>query len=207
MTHVETEREERTVMIVINCIRIKRLLQEKGLSVDTLQDRFILRSHDTDLRLNQILHNSFYKDKMLDAFVYEIARELDVSVDYLYGWVEEPYRFIPQLSDSVAKQKEILRLLNKYVVEQGLERKNTNILAAETDLDREIFDYIYSSHTDWSHIITTSYYIIAKLSVRFDFNFYTVMNYLLDGEEYPEQEELVRYYSQIYEKEYGIKTI
>ena len=173
-----------------------------------LNDKFIMRSHDTDYRLNQIVHNSFCKDRRLDSFVYEIARELDVSVDYLYGWVEEPLRFVPQKSNNtIQKQGEILRLLNKYTLEQEIEKRNTNVLAAETNIDREVFEYLFSQETDWSYTITTSYYILAMLAIRFDFNLYTVMSYLLDAEEYADQDELVRYYGQVFERDYGIRAV
>lgn len=194
-------------MITINCLRIKKLLKEKDMIIDDLKDIFILRSHDTEMRLNSILHNSFVKDKYLDTFVYEIARELNVCVDYLYGWIDEPMKFISQDTNSNNKQLEIIRLIDKYCIEQGIERKNTNILAYESNIDREIFEYLYSGNKDWSYTITTSYEIISKLAIRFNFNFYTVMVFLLDGESNDEREQICISLGRKFENEYGIKTI
>lgn len=195
-------------MIIINCIRIKKLLQQQNKSIEDLRNIFILHSHDTDSRLNDILHNSFVKDRYLDTFVYEIARELNVCVDYLYGWVDDPLRFIEQKNQDVNnKQMELLRLLNKYCNELGIERKNTNILAYETNVDREVFDYMYSGNRDWAWTISTSYYIISKWSLRFNFNYYTVLAFLIDAEEDSVQEQNARYLGKYFEEEYQIKTI
>lgn len=197
-------------MIAINSLRIKELLRNEGKEIDYLDDKFVMRTHDTDARLAALKYNNIAKDKYLDSFVYEIARELNVSIDYIYGWSDIKGKFIPQKSkvdDAINKQKEIIRLVNKYCRDQNIERKNTNILANETDIDREVFEYMFSGNTDWAYALTTSYHIISKLAKRFDFNFYTVLIFLLDTEEDIQQEQLAKELSLRYEKEYNIVTV
>jgi hypothetical protein len=98
--------------------------------------------------------------------------------------------------------------VNKYCIENNIDRKNTNILAYKTDIDREVFDNLFNNSREAGWWTTTSYYIISRLAVAFDFNFYTVMAYMLQAED---EDGVGKAYtlhlSQRFEDEFHIKTI
>ena len=191
-------------MITINAIRLRRILEQKNKTLDDLKNIFILRSYATDMRLSRLSHTS--TDNLYpDAFIYEIARELNVSVDYLLGWDESPGFFVELHSKPKDKLFELQRLLLKYCTEQKIEKKNTNVLAFKTGLDRDVIRYIMEMEEHSAWWICTSYYVISRLAVTFDFNFYTVMGFMLDMEEFGT--EAVTRLSEKFEAEYHIKTL
>jgi hypothetical protein len=182
-------------------------MEELGLTYNDL--KFELKSHDTEARFNSILHQHHCPDKHPDSFIYELARDLQVSVDYLYGWTDVPDQWIPSVgNDPYFKQNELIRLVNKYCIENNIDRKNTNILAYKTGIDRQVFDILFNNEPESGWWTTTSYYIISRLAVSFDFNFYTVMSYMLQAEDEDGiGESYTLHLSQRFEDEYYIKTI
>ena len=196
-------------MICVNAIRVKQILKDKEMLISDLEDKFILKSYHTVQRLNSLLHESTVKMKYPDSFVYELARELEVSVDYLLGWTEEPDIFIPSVgNEPYHKQREIVRMLNKYCLENNIDRRNSNILAYKTNIDREVFELLFKGEKECAWWITTSYYIISRLAQAFDFNFFTVMAYCLQQEDDDGTgDEFTRHLSERYENEFNIKTI
>ena len=194
-------------MICINCKRVRDRMKELGLEYTDL--KFELKSHGTEARLNSLLHQHHCHDKYPDSFIYELARDLQVSVDYLFGWTDIPDQWIPSVgNDPYFKQNELIRLVNKYCIENNIDRKNTNILAYKTDIDREVFDNLFNNSREAGWWTTTSYYIISRLAVAFDFNFYTVMAYMLQAED---EDGVGKAYTlhlaQRFEDEFHIKTI
>lgn len=194
-------------MICINCKRVRDRMEELGLTYNDL--KFELKSHDTEARFNSILHQHHCPDKHPDSFIYELARDLQVSVDYLYGWTDIPDQWIPSVgNDPYFKQNELIRLVNKYCIENNIDRKNTNILAYKTGIDRQVFDILFNNEPESGWWTTTSYYIISRLAVSFDFNFYTVMSYMLQAED---EDGIGKSYTlhlaNRFEDEYHIKTI
>lgn len=188
-------------------MRVKKLCDAKNISVEDLKDRFIMHSHHTDSRLNAILHNFYVADEFPDAFVYEIARELEVNCDYLYGLVDEPMEFIPIKGDPYEEFNWMKELVLKYCREQGIEKRNTNILAYRTGIDRQVFDILFNDKQDAGWWMISSYYILSRLAQAFEANFHTMILYTLNGEE---DEEMNRYcvdLSHKYEEEFNTHTI
>ena len=192
---------------MINCMRVRKLCEDKNISVESLKDKFVMHSHHTDGRLNAILHNFYTEDEFPDAFVYEIARELNVSCDYLYGLVDEPMEFIPIKGDPYEEFKWIKDLVLKYCREENIEKRNTNILAYRTGLDRQVFDILFNDKQDAGWWMISSYYVISRLAHTFDANFHTMILYTLNGEEDEEMNRFCVNLSNKYEEEFHDKTI
>ena len=195
-------------MICINAIRVKEICKQRNLTLDDLYDIFIHNSHHTYARVTDLYHNNFVKDEYPDAFIYEIAKKLNVSADYLMGFTETPDIFVDvRDNDPYNNFNEVIRLINKYCIEQGIDRKNTNILAYKTGIDREVFDIIFNNKKDACWWLTTSYFIMSRLAVAFDFNFYTVMAFILNAEEDNEGKSIAIHLARRFEDEFDIKTL
>lgn len=160
-----------------------------------MSGRFKLRSYNGEVRLVEILQNSYVEDKYLDYFVYEIARELNVSIDYLYGWIDFPGKFIQSSKDPITKLSTVKDIIDRYSKQEGIVA-DVNTLAYKCNIDRSVAQYIFDKRKDplWASCITTSYYIIKRLSDTFNLNFGMIMKFLVDADEDPKVDEVINWY-------------
>lgn len=172
-------------MIVISCIRVKKLLSEKGIDdARLIPKQYFSHSKGHYSKLEDIMHQSHIHVKEGDAFPYDLAAYLEVSVDYLLGWDnDKSFHVISVGNDPYFKLTQISNLIGKYAKQEELSLFNTNQLAERTGIDRDVFDYIFNNAKGSSWWITTSYYITTRLAKAFNFDWYTVMSYLLQAED------------------------
>ena len=154
----------------------------------------IRQSYNAEARLVQILQSSYVKDEYLDSFVYGIARELNVSVDYLYGWIEDPCMFIPCSKNSNDKQRTISEIITKY----NVKNEGINELAFSTNIDSSVLQYLMNKNPrfSWSSCITTSYYTIKRLCKTFNLNFDMIMRFLVDSDENSDVDSIIDWYEE-----------
>ena len=143
----------------------------------------------------EILQNSYIEDKYLDYFVYEIARELDVSIDYLYGWIDVPGKFIKSSRIPNIKLGTVKEIIDRYSKKEGIVA-DVNTLAYNCNIDRSVAQYIFDKRKDplWASCITTSYYIIKRISDTFNLNFSMIMKFLVDADEDPKVNDVIEWY-------------
>lgn len=170
-------------MITISCNRVRAVLASQDKTLEDLKGTFYF-STDADNQLNRMYHENVMKIAYNDEFIYELAKALGVSCDYILGWTEDKDIWVPSVGgDPYYKYKELLRLIYKYCHEMNIDMYNTNILAYRTSVDREIYDMLFKQDIRCSWWITTSYYIISRMAIAFDFNFRTVISFMLQGED------------------------
>lgn len=170
------------------------MINQQEKTIEELKSKFKLTSYNSEIRLSEIFHTSHYQDLYLDDFVYELARELSVSVDYLYGWSEEPNKFLPASQYSKTKQKVLKDILLKYSSNQNVDFTNTNILAYECNVDRNVLEYLLRDTRTWSKTITTSYCIVDNISKRFKLDTYKIMDFLVDADVNPKAQQILEWY-------------
>lgn len=169
-------------------------MKQQQKTMEELKSKFKLTSYNSEIRLSEILHTSYYQDLYLDDFVYELARELSVSVDYLYGWTEEPDKFIPASQLSKTKQKVLKEIVLKYSSRQNVEFYNTNVLAYECNVDRNVLQYLLQDNRTWSKTLTTSYFTVDSIAKRFRLDTYKIMEFLIDADVNPKANEVLEWY-------------
>ena len=194
-------------MIVLNCMRIRKLMEEKGLDIETIKDQFDNKAHEVYPRLQNLYHCSFIEDRYPDSFVLTLASILDCSVDYILGFSDNiDGRFIPiNVENKKSKEEEVRRLIVVYAERNNINLSNTNVLAYKTNIDRDIFEYLLKKDLSGESWILSSYYVISRLANTLGFDYASTIEFLFDVDSNEENKAYANYLvtKYIYEYEEG----
>ena len=127
-------------MIVISCIRVKKLLSEKGIDdARLIPKHYFSHSKSHYSKLEDIMHQSHIHVKEGDAFPYDLAAYLEVSVDYLLGWDnDKSFHVISVGNDPYFKLTQISNLIGKYAKQEELSLFNKLQDAAQNGMSKKI---------------------------------------------------------------------
>ena len=187
--------------------RVRERLALKESSIEIEQDKATngiayTNSNQAYIELNRLHHEvvvPYKKATVLyqDSFLIDLARECDCSIDYLLGWINEPLQFVEPVGEQQVKVHELIRLIHRCIQDEGKDpievMRNSNIMAYETKIDREVFEVMFGEYSfDYRAWFTTSYYILSRLAYRYNFNVHTVFNFLLQAEDTADRERVER---------------
>lgn len=186
-------------MIILNCIRIRKLMEKHKLTIEDIKDEFVDKAHEVYPRLQNLHHCSFIRDAYPDSFVVTLARVLNCSVDYILNLDDNVGTFYDVTIDNPKdKEEELRRLVVKYSQRNEINMSNTNVLAYHTEVDRDIFEFLLKSDLKGDSWLLRSYYVLSNLSGTLGFEFDSTLEYIYEVDKHPENIDVVNAYIQRY---------